>query len=283
MFFIKLISWAPLWVLYAFSDLLAFIGYHIIKYRREVIFDNLSRSFPEKNQKEIRIIAKGFYHNLSDIVVEAIKGTKISKQKLLKRVEFIKGEIIEDYVSAGKSVLLITIHQCNWEWMLLAGCAKFNFPIDAVYQTLSNKKHDQFMLKARSRFGGNPIPFETTVVEIIKRKNTPGAFAMVADQVPAKDAEKYWINFLNQETPFLMGPQHLPKLIKSPVVFMGMKRVKRGYYQVTLEKVAEPPYEKESYEIMEKFVEKAEKLIHDAPSDWLWSHRRWKYKKPLYG
>ncbi len=64
-----------------------------------------------------------------------------------------------------------------------------------------------------------------------------------------------------------------------PVVFASMKRVRRGFYEVYLEVIAEPPYEKFSSDIVERYARKLEAMIEEQPSAWLWSHRRWKFSR----
>ncbi|MEM7548046.1 MAG: lysophospholipid acyltransferase family protein [Bacteroidota bacterium] len=282
-FFLKLLSRLPLSVLYILSDVLAWWARVIFKYRRETVFENLKKSFPDKSEEEIKKIAKGFYTNLSDLVVETLKAISIDKNDLASRVQFNNIEMLQDYLQTKQSVIMIAIHQCNWEWMLLAGCIKLPFPIDAVYLKLNNPNMEKLMFETRSRFGGNPIPTTNALMEIMKRNRSTRAFAMLADQVPHKSVDKYWSTFLNQDTAFQLGTEQLPKLTKDPIIFMSMKRVKRGFYEVDMIKIAEPPYAKgRDFYIIESYKEVAEQLVKDHPTDWLWSHRRWKYKKPLY-
>lgn len=279
MILIKLLSKAPLNFLYILSDILFFFAYRIVKYRREVVLTNLKRSFPGKGEEEIKKIAKGFYRNLSDVIVESMKSISISKDEILKRVQFKNYDGFQEYIKQGKSMVVLTIHQCNWEWILLAGSVKFN-PVDGVYQPLTNKKFDKLMFDTRSKFGGEPIPIKKVLKEFVKRpKEGPKILAMVADQIPPREARKYWTKFLNQETAFFIGSEYLPKLAGLPVFFSGMRRIKRGYYEVTITKLSEPPYEKDKIQIIDKFVKEAENLISGSPSNWLWSHKRWKYRK----
>lgn len=277
---LKILSKLPLWVLYGFSNFLGFLIGKVIRYRKKIVLENLRNSFPEKSEKELRSIASGFYRNLSDIIVETIKGITISKQELVKRVKFKNVELMDNYCREGKSMLVLNIHQCNWEWLLISGCIQLNFPIDAVYTPLSNKSMDKLMIRMRSRFGGNPIPVGKALRKMTKKSKIVTAFALVSDQAPMWSFKKYWTTFLNQETAFIPGIVHLPKVTNYPVLFMGMRRLKRGYYEVDIQSIAEPPYSKDNHEVMEEFVSKAEAVIRQNPSDWLWSHRRWKYKRP---
>ena len=280
MFALKILSKLPLWVLYGFSNFLGFLIGKVIRYRKKIVLENLRNSFPEKSEKELRSITSGFYRNLSDIIVETIKGITISKQELVKRVKFKNVELMDNYCREGKSMLVLNIHQCNWEWLLISGCIQLNFPIDAVYTPLSNKSMDKLMIRMRSRFGGNPIPVGKALRKMTKKSKIVKAFALVSDQAPMWSFKKYWTTFLNQETAFIPGIVHLPKVTNYPVLFMGMRRLKRGYYEVDIQSIAEPPYSKDNHEVMEEFVSKAEAVIRQNPSDWLWSHRRWKYKRP---
>jgi len=277
---LKVLSKLPLWVLYGFSNFLGFLMGKVIRYRKKIVLENLRNSFPEKSEKELRSITSGFYRNLSDIIVETIKGITISKQELVKRVKFKNVELMDNYCREGKSMLVLNIHQCNWEWLLISGCIQLNFPIDAVYTPLSNKSIDKLMIRMRSRFGGNPIPVGKALRKMTKKSKIVKAFALVSDQAPMWSFKKYWTTFLNQETAFIPGIVHLPKVTNYPVLFMGMRRLKRGYYEVDIQSIAEPPYSKDNHEVMEEFVSKAEAVIRQNPSDWLWSHRRWKYKRP---
>jgi len=280
MFVLIILSKLPLSILYGFSNLLGFLAGKVFRYRKKIVMENLRNSFPEKSEKELRSIASGFYRNLSDIIVETIKGITISKQELVKRVKFKNVELMDNYCREGKSMLVLNIHQCNWEWLLISGCIQLNFPIDAVYTPLSNKSIDKLMIRMRSRFGGNPIPVGKALRKMTKKSKIVKAFALVSDQAPMWSFKKYWITFLNQETAFIPGIVHLPKVTNYPVLFMGMRRLRRGYYEVDIQSIAEPPYSKDNHEVMEEFVSKAEAVIRQNPSDWLWSHRRWKYKRP---
>ncbi|MDN5203451.1 lysophospholipid acyltransferase family protein [Fulvivirgaceae bacterium BMA10] len=281
-FLLKLLSKVPLRLLYLLSDFIAFVAIHLVKYRKKVVLENLRKSFPEKKEDEISTIAVNFYKHLADVVVETIKAISISKEEITERVEIRNLEIVEHYASQNQSVLVLTTHQCNWEWMLLSGCVQFPCAVDAVYLPLNNKRMDEFMYKARSRFGGTPISAKKIIKETIRRtRERTIAIGMLADQEPPAIKSRYWTTFLNQETAFVLGPQQLSGVAKMPVLFMGMERVKRGYYRVTIDKVAEPPYEKGNHDILETYIKKTEVLINANPSNWLWSHRRWKRKRPV--
>ncbi|MEH0154043.1 lysophospholipid acyltransferase family protein [Limibacter armeniacum] len=283
MFFLRLLSRLPLPILYLFADFLVLLAYRIVGYRKKVVTQNLRRSFPDKSDKEIEHITKGFYHNLAYVVVEIVKAVTISRKEMQQRVSIKNPEVLQGYIDDGKPVLVLASHQCNWEWVLLGAGAHFNFPMDAVYKPLTENFSEQLMLGIRSKFGGKPIPSNQTVREILKRRSVVRAFGMVADQVPVKEEKKHWVTFLGQETPFFIGAEKIAQLTKYPVLFIRVHRPKRGYYELEFVNISEPPYNKESFDIVEKYAAECERLIRDYPSDWLWSHKRWKYTREQAG
>lgn len=277
MFFFRLISRLPLPVLYLLSDFLFFLTYHVVRYRRSLVKKNLKKSFPEKTVDEIRSIRRSFYHNLCDYAVETIKLLSISQSELARRVVFKNAHILDVYKSQNRSVLLLASHQFNWEWLLASGNFSLPVAIDFVYQPVQNDLVEKFLLACRTRFGAYAIKRNDVAREIIKRKNLHRGIAIVADQYPGHKRDKKIItNFLNQKTAFFHGANQLAALTQYPVLFAETRKAKRGFYEVTLVVLTEPPYEKESSTIIERYSKAAEKIIHEYPSGWLWSHNRWK-------
>lgn len=279
MIFLKLLSRLPLGLLYLITDTLYLLIYYVIGYRKEVVMMNLKNSFPDKSEKEIKKIAKEFYNRFSEYMAETIKAISISESEMKRRVIFTNVSAVEPYAQKNQSIILVGGHQFNWEWALLTGCLVLPFPVDAVYQRLSNKKFDKLMLDTRSKFGGKPIDKKHILRTLLKSKDRLRAVAIMADQSPGKDTVKYWTTFMNQDTAFFMGPEQMAKALNYPVFLYKMVRVKRGHYTVELLNLSNSPYDKEGHEILDKYIEKIEQQIADDPAGYLWSHKRWKYKR----
>jgi KDO2-lipid IV(A) lauroyltransferase len=197
------------------------------------------------------------------------------------RVVFENPEVIARYVEQQCSVLLLTAHMCNWEWLLPAGGAQFNFPIDTVYKPLKVEALDDFVREARSRFGGKPIPMSSFLFELMRRAGHVHAYAMVADQTPLRRSDKHWTRFLNQDTAFFVGADKITRFLEAPVLYVAMRRVRRGHYRARFDVLAEPPYDPDvELPIMERYARKLEEEIRAQPADWLWIHNKWKYAKP---
>lgn len=248
-----------------------------MRYRRKLVRKNLTLSFPNKTVSEIISIEKEFYHNLCDYGVETLKLLTIDKADLAKRVVFKNSSVLDQYKQQHQSVLLLASHQFNWEWLLASG--NFNLPVavDFVYQPVASNVVDRFLLACRTRFGAHPIKRNELAREIVKRKNIVRGVAIVADQYPGhRQDKKYLTTFLNQETAFFYGTNQLAMMTQYPIFYAEIRKQKRGYYEVTLVELAQPPYTKETDEIIERYVNAAEKIIQEYPSGWLWSHKRWK-------
>lgn len=280
--FFRLFSRLPLAVFYAIADVLYYLLAYLIRYRREVILSNLKRSFPEKSDAELRRIAKKFYRNFADVLVETVKLPGLSPQALKSRVQFTNKELVLEKLAAGQPVLIMASHQCNWEWAPSASVVN-GMPADAVYKKLNNELSEHVVRYIRSRFGAKPVPMKSLLREMASRRHEPRLIALVADQIPDQPEYGYWTEFLHQETPFYPGTERLARSFKLPVFYIEMERVRRGRYSMTFYPIAEPPYDQlPNGELINRYRDLLEKTIQKAPSDWLWSHKRWKHKRNQY-
>lgn len=279
---LRLISRLPLRLLYRLTPIIYFILYRVRRFRRQIVFENLKNSFPKKSDADLREIERAFYRNFADVAVEAVKARTLNLAELESRVTIVNQEIVRRFASQGQSIVLMAAHHCNWEWLLLASCVVLPLEVVAVYKPLHDKRIESFMFGTRSRFGARPIPANDFFSEIMKGGGKPRCYAMVADQTPLPNEEKYWTRFLNQDSAFFVGADKIAAITRSPVIFVAMKRVRRGYYEASLKVLAEPPYTENDNEVIERYVSEVECQILENPADWLWLHRKWKYKKPLY-
>jgi KDO2-lipid IV(A) lauroyltransferase len=279
MFLFRLLSKLPFPVLYFISDGLYYINYYVVRYRRKLVEKNLRKSFPDKPVTERIAIAKQFYRNLCDYAVETLKLLTIDAEALKRRMYYTNPELLSAYTNNNQSVILLSSHQFNWEWLLAAGNLWLTPPIDFVYQPIHNRLTNRLMQTCRTRFGGYPIKRNKVAREVAKRKNIIRGIAIVADQYPGRALDKkYQTTFLNQPTVFFTGSQQLATLTQYPVLYSLVKRIKRGHYTCTLIKIAEPPYALNSETVLKNYIHAVEEVIKEYPADWLWSHNRWKMR-----
>lgn len=281
MLFFKYFSKLPFFVLYGISDFAYFIIYQIVGYRKNVVIENLQNSFPEKSELEIKHIAKDFYRHIADLFIEFLKGYSISKDEINERVKVMNLNVIKNYTDKNQSVIIVTGHISNWEWLLhplnLSG-----IPMDIVYQKLSSPFFDKLTLFIRSRFTITPlIEKKDTLRRTIDRKDITRALVLGSDQSPQNWKSAYWTTFLNQDSGFFTGTERIARKYNYPVFFSEMRKVKRGFYEIEFTEIAKPTEFQNlpMGEITERFVRILDKSIHKYPSDYLWSHRRWKHKR----
>ncbi len=275
--FVFLLKCLPWFILYGISDFIYLIIYYLIGYRKKVVYENLANSFPDKSKEELKKIAHKYYHHISDILVETICEEKMVPH-YQKHISIKNPEVLEKLYTTGKSVLLIGGHLGNWEWIGVGMQKLCSFNVKGVVKPLSNPFFNNYIETIRARYSGGIIPFRQTIRVMITNRNQQCLYMLAADQTPHRDEIRYWTNFLHQPTPVFQGTEKIAKTLDMPVVFTNLYRVKRGVYEMVLTLITDTPKLCGENEITEKHVALLEKAIIDRPDNWLWSHRRWKYK-----
>jgi Kdo2-lipid IVA lauroyltransferase/acyltransferase len=276
LFFVFIVGLLPFPVLYEFSDFIRFILYRVAGYRKKVITQNLRTCFPELNEKELSQLISRTYDNLADVMVEGIKGFSMTRSQVQKRFKVLNPELIEHFISEGKSIIALPAHFNNWEWGSLAPGLFTNHPIFALYKPLSNQYIDRFVKWSRSKNGTTLASIYKTGFAFEESKYKPSIYILAADQSPTNARKSYWVSFMGRDTAFLHGPEKYARLFNMPVLYADVQRVKRGYYTLELSILAEDPAMLPDGEITRRYAERLENLIRKSPGSWLWSHRRWK-------
>lgn len=273
----RLISFLPFAVLYLFSDFLRFLMQYVIKYRKEVITDNLQKSFPEKSEKEITQLRAGFYKNFADLIVESFKSLSVSEKTIRKRFKLLNPEVFQELYDKDKGVIMVMGHYTNFEWTAMCISLCVPNPCFAVYQPLNNKRFSKKVVQIREQFGLKLFPMKDTYPFMLNNPVKAPLYLFMADQSPHAGKIKYRSPFLNRNTPVHLGVENLSKKCDLGVVFINVERVKRGYYEVTADLLFENPNDTEGHQITDTHVQALEKEIRYKPQDWLWSHKRWKH------
>nr|WP_294894257.1 lysophospholipid acyltransferase family protein [uncultured Pedobacter sp.] len=277
-FFLYALSLLPLPVLYLFSDVLFYLLYYVIGYRKGVVAENLRNSFPDKSQKELKAIEKKYFSYLADLIVETIKMVSASPAFLRSRYIFSNLEVIEKYENQNQSYLFAVGHYGNWEWSAVVIPLVTKAKALVIYKPLSNEFFNDFFTKTREKGGTKMIRMKSAMREIIKHKNELTVTVFAADQTPAKVEIKEYTEFLHQQTPIFMGIEKIAKSTDYPVIFCDITRPSRGHYNCDFKLVCDKPSETAEMEITKKHVQILEDRINAEPAYWLWSHKRWKYK-----
>ena len=276
---IWLLSLLPLWVLYGLSNMIYVLVYYVVRYRRRLVFQNMSDSFPEKTAEEIHALERRFFHWFCDYLVESIKLLTISKEQLKRRMVFKGTDIVDGIVKDGQSCAVYLGHFCNWEWVTSlplwitpeAQCGQ-------IYHVLENSDYDRLFLKLRQRWGAVCIPMAETLRRIIKykQKGRQVVIGYISDQVPFWNNIHHWVDFLHHDTPVLTGTERLARQTGHAVVYLDVSRPKRGFYEAEFRLITREPKQMADFAITDEYFRLLEASIRRAPEYWLWTHNRWK-------
>lgn len=277
-----IVTLLPLRVLYIFSNLMYFVLYYFPSYRKKVVTANLKNSFPEKTEKEIIVIRKKFYRHLADLFVETLKLTHMSEKQFKARFTVSNLQVIEKLLAEKRDAIAVLGHYNNWEW-LGAFPMYTGYKAVSIYKPLQNKYFDKFINSLRMKHGMVLTPMSNIIREIINdRKNNINTIsAFISDQTPIRTEIKYWTTFLNQDTPVYMGTEKVASKYDMAVVFFDIQKIKRGYYNLNIELLFDHTANLPEHLITETHVRRLEKQIIEKPEFWIWSHRRWKHKRPV--
>ncbi len=279
--FIYLVASLPFKALYALSDVLYFL-LNLAGYRKKIVLKNLRNSFPEKTEQEIQNIAKVYFQYLSDLILETLKTLKMTEKETKERCVLHQPEWLKTLYEAKKSLIIVMGHYGNWEWAGPSFTLNTNYQLVVIYRPLTNPYFETMMVKMRTKFGTKITPVNNTLREMVANRSSITATAFIADQTASPDFA-YWTNFLNQDTAVFNGPEKLAKKFNYPVVYMNVKRTKRGFYEIFPEMMVAEPKDTSDNFILETFTQRLEKEIKLDPSIWLWSHRRWKHQRSADG
>lgn len=277
------LSSLPLGVLYMVSDVLCFFQNYIIQYRKKVVVENLENSFPDKSAQEIQTIAKKFNKNFCDFTIETIKGITISQDKIDQHISVENMDIMQRIYDENKNVMVLCGHVFNWEWLKGLGAHLPTPNIYAVYHVAKNEFVNDIIKKSREKFNGETIPMQRATEEIMRIENNGDSlFLMVADQSPYKKAIRYDLQFLNQTTPVFQGFDKLARRKNMGIVYLNITKPKRGQYRYEVIEITPDGDTFKENEVVHKFFNLLEKNIQQDPANYMWTHKRWKYKKGIH-
>ena len=278
--FLWIISILPFRIFYWLSDCIYVLVYYIVGYRKKTVRENLALALPHLSDKERLEIEKKSYHHLCDMFLEMVKTMTISSEEMNKRFKITNLEVIKEYEKKGKSIMLIASHYASWEWLITLN-QKISFLGVAVYKKLANKHFDKLVRDIRSKYNTELVPTSKTIPLIAnnQKNNIQCVYGLASDQSPKADRIFHWESFMGVEVPVHTGPEMLAKKYDMTVVFAKVKKVKRGYYELTIIPLSDNPKSIPDFEITHIYIKEVEKKILEAPEYYFWTHKRWKPRR----
>lgn len=278
--FLWCISMLPFHLLYIFSDFVYLIVYYIIGYRKKTVRENLALALPHLSDEERLVIEKKSFQHLCDMFLEMIKTMTISTKEINNRFVFTNLEVYKKLEEQDKSIAMMLAHYASYEWVISMN-SYITFNGYAIYKKIANPYFDKLVRDIRSRFKAYLITTKETIPQIIsnKKNNSLSIYGFASDQSPKVTSAFHWQKFMSIEVPVHTGAEILSKKYDMNVIFLKVKKVKRGYYEASFEVLSENAKEVPNYEITDKFLKLVEQQIYEAPEYYLWTHKRWKHKR----
>jgi len=269
----------PFPVLYIISDIFAFVLQHVVGYRRKVMDDNLALAFPEKTAEERRRIRSKAYRNITDIILETLKGFTMSIEETICRWKVLNSEVPNKYLEKGQSIMLGGSHVNSWEWMAIAIPPALKGTMVTAFKPVKNLFLDEYYTAKRAKSGMVMVNMNETYPAMRKLKDETCCFILLSDQSPSSRKSAHWVDFFGIDTAFLPGLDFLARRFQYPAVYYEVKRVRRGYYEVMFTDICSDTSKISEGDITRAYADMLEKTIRQQPENWLWSHKRWKMNR----
>ena len=266
--------------LYKLSDFFYYILYYVIGYRKKVVRNNLKLVFPKKTKKDLQLIEKKYYRNLSDVFLESFKSMNIKEEEIKKRFHFTNPEVLEQVYDSGRNLIVMGSHYCTWEWCFIMDRVT-RFKINAVYKKIANPYLNKWAKKIRSKYDCELITTNDTYRKIAEQSKEKKLhlYGFASDQSPSKKKAFYYNKFLNVTVPIHIGAEIIAKKYDMPMLFMDVIKVKRGFYEATFKEITYNPKNFENFKLTDIFIKMVEEQIRRKPEFYTWTHRRFKHKK----
>lgn len=269
----------PFWFWYAIGAVLAFVLEHVLKYRKEVIYQNIQGSFPHWSDAQIRLTRSLFYRDFCRTLVESAKLTGISRKRFMQKIHCENPEVFDDLYARGKSVLFLEGHYSNWEWPGIHICCDYRYFNLVIYQPLKNTLFDKVLYELRYRLPTRKSGWLTSSKDAVRnmiKAPKPNLTVMLADQSPSRQ-NFVRVPFLNRDTAFWEGPARMAQKLDLALVFVRCKRIKKGEFSYSAQLLTDDPKAHTVADLTALYAQALEHVILENPSAYLWSHKRWKF------
>jgi KDO2-lipid IV(A) lauroyltransferase len=277
---LRALSRLPFGALYALTGAIMWVLRRVFQFRVAVARENLSRCFPERSAGEIEELLGQYYRQLSQVAAEFIKTADLSADQLRSHLTLHNVDRIDAETRAGRSVLLLGAHQCNWEWTLQVTVLFMGVQIEAGYKPLHSAYFDRELRTMRCQYGGHLISAKRLLREVLRRRGQLHGVAMHADQMPASSGRRQWLSFLGRDTAFYPGPGEIARMTGYAAFFVPMRRVRRGYYELDCIPICAAGERLDPQVFTARYAGMVEQMIRENPADWTWIHKRWKFARP---
>jgi KDO2-lipid IV(A) lauroyltransferase len=277
---LRMLARLPLPVLYACCGVLAWSARALLRFRWTVVQSNLAACFPDLDARARRRIAVANYRHFGQMVAELIASGAMTPAQLAARVDLRNLQLLREWLAAGRPVMVLAAHVSNWDWIMYATAHALGHPLDAAYKPLKSRAMDRALRAHRQRWGVHLVPAKELLADMLQRRGQVRAIVMLADQSPRTSEHQAWLPFLGRDTDFYQGPEHIARATRYAVVYVSMRRRRRGHYMAEFVPLCAATERLADGEFTARYARLVERDILASPSEWTWGHRRWKQHRP---
>ena len=241
---------------------------------KQTILNNIKNALPNTNKADLELIIQSMWENYGRILAEYVFLKDFRKEKLNDYLEIEGKEHLNKVRDSNEQVVFVSGHFNNFELMAMQ-IEKSGINLAAIYRPLNNIFLNGIMEKIRTKYiCKNQIKKgRRGTRELLKSFNNKNSIALMIDQ-RVSEGEKS--NFFGQDAFTTTIPAQLVKKFGCKIVPIHIERYNDFYFKM---KVEEPiNYNKDSTidEITLSLNKLLENMILKNPSQWIWSHNRWK-------
>ena len=246
---------------------------------KSLIKKNIKLGLGDISKDEEEKIINGMWSNIGRTFAEYVflKDFKFNKTDF-NHMKIIGSEHLDEIKKSNKPVIFYSGHFANFELMAME-LEKFGIKTAAIYRPLNNLFLNPIMEYLRMKYiCPNQIPKgRVGMREIVSKITNNYSIALMVDQ---RVGEGKKINFFNQPAQTTTIPAQLSLKYDCKLVPISLKRIEGINFEMTVYE----PYkiqktgdaDQDTKNITLKINQIIEKMITKNPTQWLWSHNRWK-------
>jgi KDO2-lipid IV(A) lauroyltransferase len=265
---------AQLWL----GDAIGFLWFDILRIRRKVALQNLTRAFPNWSLEQKTRVARLSVNNLGRTFIEFLRIPALQPKDWIPHFVIEGREHLDAALKKNKGVFLLTAHIGNGDWATV-GLALHGISIHIITKEFRWAFFNRLWFETRSRFGTQYIPDRQSSLTILKALKQNATIVFVLDQFlgPPIGIET---NFFGHKTGTPMGLALLAGRAGAAVIPTVTHRLPDGRTCVTFQ--PEIPFveyankEETIQKMTQIYCDKIEEWVRKYPDQWMWVHRRWK-------
>lgn len=277
-----IIGLLPFTMLYGLSNAIAWLLRVVIRYRLSVVKVNLQYAFPDMESQQLNQVVKASYRNLTDIILESLKSYSLNPDQIRKRYRVEVSEDMRNMLHGENTVTAFAPHYGNWEWGTITLPFAFEQTIYGLIKPVNNARTNRFILDNRGSTGTQMVSIYAKDKRVLDDPAIAKLVVYIADQNPSNTKKALRVHFFGKPCYALQGGDHFARKHGGPVIYLQIKRPKRGQYVITPRLISQDGSKHEEGELTQHYFNLLEAQIQEKPADWLWTHKRWKHQG-IYG